>query len=215
MILISDLTFAFDSKVIFSNAALRLPEHGLVALTGSNGAGKTTLLRILGRVYRCDNVSIQAASDRTRMVYLDAGFLTLDSLSVREMHSLLARELGGPDAASLLDGGLLTPGMLDTRLSALSLGQRQRCVLNIALGLRHANVLLLDEPLNGLDEAGRAVARRRLVEASRRRTIIFATHDDTDVSDLADHVLHIDSPHEISLDHRCPRAVSQDIAVTT
>lgn len=174
MMLITQLDFAYGDRTIFDGARIELPERGVVALRGSNGIGKTTLLKLLGGLLPTRNRSVLELRTQRRAVYLDADFLSLDSLTTREYLSLMAVELGTGDAVS---SRLLDPSALDTRVVDLSLGQRQRCVLALALHLRDVDLLLLDEPLNGLDSAAGAAAREELVRAGTRATLLIATHE--------------------------------------
>ncbi len=110
-------------------------------------------------------------------VFLDTDFLTLDYLTVEE-HLDMVRPLTGPSEASEDDGHhLLTEPMMQSKVGDLSFGQRRRLVLTIALALKNVDVLLLDEPLNGLDQQGSLVARKCMLEAGRRRLVLVATHD--------------------------------------
>lgn len=86
----------------------------------------------------------------------------------------MIRPLTGP----IPDNGLLTDGMLATKVSDLSLGQRQRLVLTAALAFQHTDVVLLDEPLNGLDRDGSKAARSALLAAGQDRLVILATHEE-------------------------------------
>lgn len=180
MISISDLDFSYGDHVVFAGLAFELPERGVVALRGGNGVGKTTLLKLLGGLLPSANPSLRRVRSQRRLVYLDADFLSLDSLTVAEYLELMGVELGAGDTAI---SGLIEPGMLATRVSDLSLGQRQRCVLALALKLPDVDVLLLDEPLNGLDAAAAAVAREELAGAARRFTVLLATHETNDWAD--------------------------------
>lgn len=199
MLHVTDLRFSFGDTVVLDGVDIQLPERGLVALTGANGAGKTTLLRVLGRVYPCDNPSLHEVSHRVRMVYLDTGFLSLDCLTVRELFDLLARDLRRVDPTALVSSPLVCERMWQTRLAALSLGQRQRCVLAVAGALRDVHVVLLDEPFNGLDATALMDARCLLASMARTSTVVFATHDTDDVHDLADHVLRVEAPDVVEL----------------
>lgn len=179
MISISDLDFSYGDHVVFASLDVDLPERGVVALRGGNGVGKTTLLKLLGGLLPSTNASLRTARER-RLVYLDTDFLSLDSLTVAEYLHLMGIELGAEGATA---SGLIEQGMLATCVRDLSLGQRQRCVLALALHLPAVDVLLLDEPLNGLDPAAAAIAREELARAGERFTVLLATHE---ISDWAD-----------------------------
>ena len=170
---------AFGSHVIFDGAAVDLPDRGVVALRGPNGCGKTTLLKLLGGMLPTSCTEIERWRKNFTAVYLDTDFLALDYLTVEE-HLGMVRPLTGLSGASEGDGHhhLLTEQMMPTKVGDLSLGQRQRLVLAIALALRNIDVLLLDEPLNGLDQQGSMDARQSMLTAGRSRLVLVATHED-------------------------------------
>lgn len=148
MIEIKSISYTFGDQIVFQNASLRLPKHGLVALTGANGVGKTTLLRILGRVYH----SKLTFPHSRWATYLDTEFLTLDMLTVDELLNLLGNQGKTIDREALSRNALIDEKIRNTRVAGLSLGQRQRLVISVATALTTPTVVLLDEPFNGLDQ---------------------------------------------------------------
>ena len=169
---------AFGSHVIFDGAAVDIPDHGVVALRGPNGCGKTTLLKLLGGMVSTSCMEIERWRKDFTAVYLDTDFLTLDYLTVEEHLGMVRPLIGSPDASEGDGHRLLTEQMMQTKVGDLSLGQRQRLVLTIALALKNIDVLLLDEPLNGLDQQGSIVARQSMLTAGRSRLVLVATHED-------------------------------------
>ncbi|NWL26461.1 hypothetical protein DM794_05205 [Paenarthrobacter ureafaciens] len=184
---------AFGNNVIFADAGIELPNNGVVALRGANGAGKTTLLKLLGGVIATSCERIRNWRKDYNAVYLDTDYLTLDYLTVREFLTMIEPLTAPIDAGA---GGLLTDQMLTTRVGDLSLGQRQRLVLSGALALRHTDVVLLDEPLNGLDHEASKAARNAITAAGRDRLIILATHD---VDRWTDYDLSISADRKVTL----------------
>ncbi|GAA2519051.1 MAG: ATP-binding cassette domain-containing protein [Kocuria sp.] len=172
---IDHLNHAYGTHVVFQDARIELPDVGTVALRGPNGCGKTTLLKLLGGVIRAQSPAVTTWRNSHHATYLDTEYLTLEHLTVNETLNVLA-PLMAPDG----DGGhpLVDGSMAGTRVGDLSLGQRQRLVLTIALGLKGPQVLLLDEPLNGLDARACALARRLISANGRDRLVLLATHEE-------------------------------------
>jgi ABC-type multidrug transport system ATPase subunit len=192
VIRIRELSFGFTDRPLFDDVSLDLPDRGLIALTGPNGVGKTTLLRVLGGVYRSRTEVTTSAGRPAKAIYLDADFLTLDTLTVQELLGLLAAELPGVAGDRLLGSPLITDGMRSDAVGTLSLGQRQRCVIAVASSLTGVDAVLLDEPFNALDADGVAVARQELADLARSRPVLFATHLTADIHAFAHHVLQVD-----------------------
>ncbi|HRW18633.1 MAG TPA: ABC transporter ATP-binding protein [Dermatophilaceae bacterium] len=205
MTTIAGLTFAFGQHLVLDRLHVPLPERGLVALTGPNGIGKTTLLRVLGGIYPSQDAAVAELLKAKRVVYLDAECLSLDTLTVAELVRLLGATMCRIDRSALTAGPLLTESILRTRVGELSLGGRQRVVLAVATALREVDILLLDEPFNGLDESAADAAREALASASLSTTIVFATHDRAEIAS-AHFELALGSAHDLTLHGRGVRA---------
>jgi ABC-type Mn2+/Zn2+ transport system ATPase subunit len=154
------------------------------ALVGPNGAGKTTLLEVLAGLRQPSTGSLTGAQ-------LSVAFVTQTHsrswlpLSVGEVlrmarfrPMLLPRRLGPDDHAAVDDAAvrLGVRDLIDAPLDRLSFGQRQRVLVAQALA-RQADVLLLDEPITGLD----LVSQERILgvmEAERDagRIVVLSTH---------------------------------------
>jgi ATP-binding cassette subfamily C protein CydD len=197
-----------DGRVALQDLNLRVAAGERVALRGASGAGKSTVLALLAGfvaptagTIRVDGVDL-AALDR------DAWWRRLAWLEQRpEWFRRPLREnvllgLADDDARlwdaldraglaevvrALPNGADSVPGEADGSLSG---GQLQRLALARALA-READVWLLDEPLAHLDPATAAALRERLVEASRGRTVLIATHSDDDLA-WVDRVVELD-----------------------
>lgn len=175
---------------------------GLHVLRGANGSGKSTLLKALAGILRraAGTVSIAGADldgepveARRRLGYAPETPDLFPYLTVRELLEVVAA-LRGASAASALDlvAALGLPDRAEDRLGALSLGQRRKVTLAAALAGDPA-VLLLDEPLSGLDVAALAALRGRLVDAREAgRTLLVATHDLGPLAGIIDGVLFVE-----------------------
>ncbi|WP_293778278.1 ATP-binding cassette domain-containing protein [uncultured Oxalicibacterium sp.] len=163
-----------------------------VGIVGRSGSGKSTLLRCLAGVYRADaghvlydGVALAAYPDAVRMraigykpqePFLFDGTLASnifaeDMISTRVYQTALA--VSGMD--ELIAGGSLRLDQLVTAPGNLSGGQRQMVALARTIA-GMPNVLLLDEPTTGIDQASEARIVDRLLQFSENRTLIVATH---------------------------------------
>ncbi len=152
-------------------------------LAGPNGAGKSTLLRLVAGLIRPSSGSVRVAGRsldqdyRCLLGYLDhRSFLYQDLTGAENL-----RFFGGLYGVAVADELLERVGLADQadlRVAAYSRGMRQRLSLARAL-LSDPEVLLLDEPFTGLDEAGVGVAQSLLREWLGRgeRTLMVASHD--------------------------------------
>ncbi|MCK2215596.1 ABC transporter ATP-binding protein [Actinomadura sp. ATCC 31491] len=180
------------------DVTLRVERGEIYALLGLNGAGKTTLIRMLlgmiaptggtARVLGAD-VSAGDRSAWARVGYLVEAAAAYPELTVRENLDVvrrLRRLPAGP--GDIIDRLALGP-YADRRARTLSLGNLQR--LALARALIHApGLLILDEPVNGLDPAGVAEIRALLAGLAERQgtTVFLSSHLLAEVARLATRV---------------------------
>ncbi len=172
---------------------LELRSGEAVALVGPNGAGKSTLIAILAGSLRASTGSISHAG-RARVGWLPQRPSHYARLTARENLILFARleEVDDPEARAeeMLERFSLPS---DRPSSALSIGNRQRLSLAIAL-LGDPNVLLLDEPTASLDPRQRARLWEEAVRhAAEGGAVLFSSQNPEEVERHATRVIALDS----------------------
>ena len=187
-----DLVVDRGRSTVLEIDALRIP-HGYTALVGPNGSGKTTLLHVFAGLIEPRTGTIEfgmcaPGNDSTRLAYVLQSQQASQHLLVtaREVvalarsarHGVFGR-LDRTDRAAIDDAleRLEISHLANRHLAEMSGGQRQRVF--IAQGLAQgAEVLLLDEPVAGLDLASSQTIRRAIdEECAAGRTVVVATHD--------------------------------------
>jgi ABC-2 type transport system ATP-binding protein len=166
---------------------------------GRNGAGKTTTIRLLLGLIRPTAGQVMMLGSRIepgrQAVFARVGYLVetataYPNLTVHENLDIQRQLTGAPRRAIAEAIELLRLGeYADRRAGRLSLGNKQRLALARVL-LHHPNVLLLDEPANGLDPAGIVEVRgllRRLAD-ERGVTVFLSSHILAEVAQLADRI---------------------------
>jgi ABC-type multidrug transport system ATPase subunit len=181
---------------------LQLEGGTTVAVVGSNGAGKSTLFGILAGLVRPDSGSVRIAGrtplDRIRtdgIGYLPDRIRFAERRSVAEVLTRLGILDGCPirELSSRVDHALGATGLREwrnSRCGSLSRGMRQRLGLAQLL-LKPRSVLLLDEPLAGLDPLWRARFRdlvSRLRAGDPDMTVLISSHELGEVARIADRV---------------------------
>ena len=186
-----------------SSVSLKLAPGQLYLLQGANGAGKSTLLRVIAglarptrgsvRVLGSDPFRASQSSVRARVCFMGADPGLYAELTVRENLAFCARLLGV--SRERVDIGLTAVGLTavaDRPLQQLSFGFRRRAGLARAL-LAEPELLLLDEPWNGLDDAaGLRLAQQLELVRSAKRTALVAAHSVGPFEALFDRNLRID-----------------------
>ena len=193
------LAKSFGSVRAVRNVALEVKRGEIYAFLGRNGAGKTTTIRMLLGLIRPDAGDIRLLGSRLRDdregVLARVGCFVesaaaYPNLTVRENLDLHRRLTRSPASAVAQVMGLLKlEEYADRRAGRLSLGNKQR--LSLARSMLHSpELLILDEPANGLDPAGIVEIRgllRRLADKGGV-TIFMSSHLLDEVEQLADRV---------------------------
>ena len=177
----------YDRVRALDKVSVTLARGELILVEGSNGAGKSTLLRMLAgvtrptrgnvRVLGLDPFTPTGREARGKSGYLGADPALYAELSVRENLSFCARLRGLPaERVDICLAELDLESVAERPLHQLSFGFRRRAGLARAL-LPDPELLLLDEPWNGLDDASAERLAKRLGEyRSAGRTALVAAH---------------------------------------
>jgi ABC-2 type transport system ATP-binding protein len=173
---------------------------GITGLVGHNGSGKSTLLRLAAGQIRPDLGNVQIAghdawtSEAKRHVgYCPELDTFYEEMSGRRFVQTMARLIGYPrqEAEVRTEATLELVGMnerADRRIAGYSKGMRQRIKLAQAL-LHDPELLLLDEPLSGIDPIGRRESIDLFKELARRgKCLLISSHELEELEKLTDHV---------------------------
>jgi ABC-type multidrug transport system ATPase subunit len=192
-----DLTKRYGEPIVaVDRLALRIRRGEVYGFLGPNGAGKTTTLRmLLGLVRPSSGKAMVLGADpgspealaRTGALVETPTFYPF--LSGRDNLRVLARHAGVPEAriGPALEAVELS-GRGGDRFQAYSLGMKQRLGIAAAL-IKDPDLLILDEPTNGMDPAGMAEMRTFIRSLGRgKRTVLLSSHLMTEVEQVCDRV---------------------------
>lgn len=204
---VQDLSVKIDGDAILSGVNLHVHCGQMVALIGPNGAGKSTLLKaILGQREYSGVISFSVPGQRTRKAKIgyvpqSPNFEPGDPMTVADLfaccHSRRPVFLG---ISKVMRGQILTclervhgEDLIGKRVGTLSGGELQRVLLALALD-PIPNILILDEPLSGVDVEGMETLMDMLDEIRQDYdlSILMTTHDFAMLPQYADQVVLVD-----------------------
>ena len=205
MLEIDKVSIIYDSSQLFANLSLTIKHHEIVALTGPSGSGKTTLLRCIAGLESISTGSIhlngQDITDQPAhlrnigMVFQDNQLFPHLTVGQNVAYSLKIRRTPKKITDNKVREVLSLVGLnhlIDRTVTNLSGGEAKRVAVARAL-IAEPQVLLLDEPLTGLDIElhGRLLEDLGKLLRTRGTTVLHVTHDKAEASAIADRVLDL------------------------
>lgn len=192
------LTKAFNKNIVVNDVSINVKRGQIYGLLGRNGAGKTTIMRMLLNLALPTKGQIklfgEEISKNQQNIYHRIGSLIespgfYNNLTGRQNLRILSK-LRGNHKESSVDDALEIVGLKEEHtkiFSNYSLGMKQR--LGIAAAIMHEpELLILDEPTNGLDPVGIALVREYLEQLCKETgtTILISSHILNEIEQIAD-----------------------------
>ena len=197
MLDVKNLTKSFGSFKALDDLTMHVPEGTVYGLVGPNGAGKSTLIRCLTGVYRPDSGAVLLEGQRIyenpgikcRIGYIPDDVFYFPSATMEEMRSYYRRTY--PTFDNALFDRLFEAFQLPRKspIRRFSKGMQKQAAFQLAISTR-PDVLILDEPLDGLDP----VMRRQVLSlilsdvAERGISVLVSSHNLRELEDICDHV---------------------------
>ena len=186
---------SFKGQMAVNNVSLNIRRNSIYGLLGPNGAGKSTTLKMITGILKPTSGNIEfdghpwQRKDLTRMGALIEMPPLYENLTAYENLKVRATLLGIDDKR--IDEVLKIVRLTDTgkkRAGQFSLGMKQRLGIAVAL-LNDPQLLILDEPTNGLDPVG-IEELRELIRSFPQKgiTVILSSHILSEVQQIADHI---------------------------
>lgn len=189
-----------DRVMIIDDVSISISIGEKVAITGSNGSGKSSLLKLIGGFY--EETAGQVKRSNMEIGYVPEHFPENIRFKVKEFLTLTGKMCG--NAPKELERKIekyaelfSIKDFLHTPLKNCSKGTKQKAGIIQAL-IKEPDLLLLDEPLTGLDDQAQTELLNQLQSLSRDKTIIFTAHDSLLIEELAERILRVDGGKIVS-----------------
>jgi lipopolysaccharide export system ATP-binding protein len=193
---------SFGNRTVLKAASFHATQRAVTALMGRNGVGKSTLLRIaVGRVrpdfgrvaYRGEFLPRPSLARMARagLLYCAQSGALSSLYRIREHLAAMADTFGGRERLEEAIGTMALEEFLNRRPTQVSMGERQRAVMALAL-VRRPDCLLMDEPFAGVEPRDRPLVGqgiRTLREAGS--AVVITGHDVEDVFQVSDQVIWV------------------------
>ena len=197
MIEVKNLSFGYDEDELFHNMDMTLEPGNIYGLLGLNGAGKSTLLKLMtGLLFPESGTLASLGSDPAKRepgflakVFFLPEELNMPGITDREFEKVVA-PLYPNFAHDQFERYLREFDIPRNRkLTELSFGQKKKFLLSFGLACG-SELLVLDEPTNGLDIPSKGLFRRLVAEAlSENQIFVISTHQVRDVESLIDRIV--------------------------
>jgi ABC-2 type transport system ATP-binding protein len=221
----------YGAKSVLEDISLTVCRGEIFGLLGLNGAGKTSLLKSILMLAAPDAGAVRLfgephhlASARSRLAYLPERFQPPGHLGGRDFVRLTlafyGRRAKRGQTAALAEQLELDPGELRRPIRDYAKGTAQKLGL-LAMLLTDLPLLVLDEPMSGLDPKARLLVKRHLAAyRARGRTILLSSHIPADHDQLCDRIAivhrgrlcYVGAPSELQARHRAPTLESAFLA---
>jgi ABC-2 type transport system ATP-binding protein len=207
-IVLKGIRKAFAGHVAVKDLSLEVPRGSVFGLLGPNGAGKTTTLRMVMNILGTDAGTIDilgapadhASRDRIGYMPEERGLYPRMVLEEQLVFMAAIKGLGSREAKARLGPWLERLGLSDWRkkkTNELSKGMQQKAQF-IATVLHEPDVLIMDEPMSGLDPVGMDVMRDVMLDLRRKgATIVLSSHQMDTVEKLCERVALINRGEKV------------------
>ncbi|WP_010094291.1 ABC transporter ATP-binding protein [Ornithinibacillus scapharcae] len=182
---LKNITKKYGNKTVLNDINFSIPSNQVVALLGGNGTGKSTLLRLIAGIEKPSSGNIQYASNEIVIGYVPERFPKNLRFTPSEYLSYMGSMGGIPKVT--LEAKMRRLLLLfqleqfkDIRIHELSKGNIQKVGIIQAL-LQHPDILILDEPLSGLDKESQEMLMETIKELKDHGSTIILTYHEANL----------------------------------
>lgn len=213
---VKDVVKSFKDKVVLNHVSFSMQPGEIVGFVGQNGAGKSTLMKCMCNLMNVDSGSIvicgkDVSKNREEALsYVSCmieGPGLFENMTGKENLELIAtlNHASKDKLKEMMEFTGIGSQLKNKVVSQYSMGMKQRTGLAVAL-MKEPCVLLLDEPMNGLDATGIQNLREELIRLAKEKNValLISSHQLGEVEKIADRIIgiHFGKIKEISLEEK-------------
>lgn len=197
MIEVTNVSKSFAALEALQEVTLTVKKGSIYGLVGSNGAGKTTLLKLLTGIYRQDGGTIKVDSApvfenvdiKARMVFIPDTLYFFNNYNIADMANFYSRIYPHWNQERFLKLQEVFTINFKRRIKTLSKGMQRQVAFWLGFAMM-PGVMILDEPLDGLDPVMRQKVKHLIVQdvAEREMTVVISSHNLRELEDICDFI---------------------------
>lgn len=190
---------SFGDNKVLSGATLKIEEPGIYALVGPNGSGKTTLFNIISNLLKPEDgeITVMGKPNTDPAIFKEATFLKDNRVLYEYMSGLdhlsfirFAQKLPKESVREIIDLIGIRDFVLK-KVGTYSLGMKQKLLLAMAM-ISKPKLMILDEPLNGLDPTSVIKVRQLLTQMAKEDTaILISSHTLSEIDLMTDEIFFL------------------------
>ena len=173
---IENISFSYDEKSVFTNYSSSFPIGKTSVIMAPSGFGKSTLLYMLAGLLSPSTGKIEIPLDSPKFSFAFQDLRLIESSSVIKNITLVNSDLKNSTELDLCLEALDIKSLAHKKVATLSGGEKSRVAIARAL-MAEYDILLLDEPFNGLDEETKLRTMKYVKEKTAHKTVLLVTHN--------------------------------------
>lgn len=197
MITVKNVTKTFDSFTALDTLSLNVEKGSIYGLVGPNGSGKTTIMKAIAGIYKIDSgeilidgkKSFENVEVKNKTIYISDELYFFNNFSIKQMSRFYKRVYSNWDQERFNKLKEVFKIDISRNANRLSKGMKKQVAIWLAVSAK-PELLILDEPLDGLDPVMRRKVLNILMQdvADRNLTVMISSHNLRELEDICDHV---------------------------
>ncbi|QGT99946.1 Efflux ABC transporter, ATP-binding protein [Candidatus Syntrophocurvum alkaliphilum] len=197
MIQVQKVSKSYQDLEALNDVSLSVNKGSIYGLVGSNGAGKTTLLKLLAGIYRQDSGELSIDSQsvyeneliKDKIAFIPDSLYFFPNYTIQNMATFYSRIYSNWNQERYEKLGNVFNIAPNRRLKTLSKGMQRQVAFWLYLSIM-PDVMILDEPIDGLDAVMRQKIKNLIIQdvAERDMTVIISSHNLRDLEDICDYI---------------------------